>query len=48
MMKETKTGRKKKSIFQIQVRQISGRGEGITDETITDISSYYPQIYEHY
>ena len=48
MKSSTKTGRKKRSMFQIQVRQISGRGEGITDETITDISACYDKIYENF
>ena len=48
MKNTTKTGRKKRTMFQIQVRQISGRGEGITDETITDISACYDKIYENF
>ena len=48
MLTTTKTGRKKKSIFQIQVRQISGRGEGITDDTITDITREFDKIYANF
>ena len=49
MLNSTKTGRKKRSMFQqYQVKQTSSTGEGITDETITDISSSYDKLFEKY
>ena len=41
----TKTGRKKKRVLQLLVREISGRGEGFTDETITNILNGYDKMY---
>ena len=48
MKNQTKTGRKKRSLFRIQVRQISGRNEGITDGTISDITARYNELYENF
>ena len=41
---KTKTGRSRKSIFQLTVRQKVGRGAGVTDKTIEDIEEYFDPI----
>ena len=46
--KTTNTGRQKRSLFTIEVKQKSGRGEGVTDEMMNDIKTRYKELYESF